>query len=82
MIVGTGGLGLMAIRLVKAVTGANIIALDLDDAKLKVAKKNGVDIIINSKKGDPVKAVMELTDKLGADAIIDFVSPKNLVFEI
>jgi hypothetical protein len=29
-----------------------------------------------------VKAVMELTDKLGADAIIDFCSPKNLVFEI
>src|SRR5918996_640546 len=82
VIVGTGGLGLMAIRLVKAVTGVNIIALDLDDAKLKVAKKNGADIIINSKKGDPVKAVMELTDKLGADAIIDFVSPKNLVFEI
>jgi alcohol dehydrogenase, propanol-preferring len=82
VIVGTGGLGLMAIRLVKAVTGANIIALDLDDAKLKVAKKNGADIIINSKKGDPVKAVMELTDKLGADAIIDFVSPRNLVFEI
>jgi propanol-preferring alcohol dehydrogenase len=82
VIVGTGGLGLMAIRLVKAVTGVNIIALDLDDAKLKVAKKNGADIIINSKKGDPVKAVMELTDKLGADAIIDFVSPKDLVFEI
>ena len=39
VIVGTGGLGLMAIRLVKAVTGVNIIALDLDDAKLKVAKK-------------------------------------------
>ena len=82
VIVGTGGLGLMAIRLVKAVTGVNIIALDLDDAKLKVAKENGADIIINSKKGDPVKAVMELTDKLGADAIIDFVSPKDLVFEI
>ena len=82
VIVSIGGLGLMAIRLVKAVTGVNIIALDLDDAKLKVAKKNGVDIIINSKKGDPVKAVMELTDKLGADAIIDFVSPKDLVFEI
>ena len=82
VIVGTGGLGLMAIWLVKAVIAANIIALDLDDAKLKVAKKNGADIIINSKKGDPVKAVMELTDKLGADAIIDFVSPKDLVFEI
>jgi alcohol dehydrogenase, propanol-preferring len=42
-------------------------------------KKNGANIIINSKKGDPVKGVIELTDKLGVDAIIDFVSPKNLV---
>jgi alcohol dehydrogenase, propanol-preferring len=79
VIVGTGGLGLMAIQLVKAVTGANIIALDLDDEKLKVAKKNGADIIINSKKEDPVKAVMELTDKLGADAIIDFVNASKTV---
>jgi hypothetical protein len=33
-----------------------------------------------SVKEDPVKAVMELINKLGGDAIIDFVSPKNLVF--
>ena len=39
VIVGTGGLGLMAIQLVKAVTGAKIIAMDLDDQKLDVAKK-------------------------------------------
>jgi Zn-dependent alcohol dehydrogenases len=31
VIVGTGGLGLMAIQLAKAVTGAKIIAMDLDD---------------------------------------------------
>ncbi len=31
-------------------------------------------------KEDPVKAVMELTNRLGGDAIIDFVSPNNLVF--
>jgi propanol-preferring alcohol dehydrogenase len=74
VIVGTGGLGLMAIQLAKAVTGAKIIAMDLDDRKLDVAKKNGADITINSKKEDPVKAVMELTDKLGADATIDFAS--------
>ena len=79
VIVGTGGLGLMAIQLVKAVTGANIIALDLDDEKLKVARKNGADNIINSKKEDPIKATMELTDKLGADAIIDFVNASKTV---
>lgn len=79
VIVGTGGLGLMAIQLAKAVTGAKIIAMDLDDRKLDVAKKNGADITINSKKEDPVKAVMELTDKLGADATIDFVNASKTI---
>jgi alcohol dehydrogenase, propanol-preferring len=79
VIVGTGGLGLMAIQLVNAVTGANIIALDIDDQKLEVAKKNGADNIINSKKEDPVKAIMELTDKSGADAVIDFVNASKTV---
>jgi alcohol dehydrogenase, propanol-preferring len=46
----------------------------LDDNKLKAAKENGADYIVNSKKEDAVKAIMELTQKLGADAIIDFVN--------
>lgn len=47
--------------------------MDLDDQnKVEVAKKNGANITINSKKVDPVKAIMELTGKLGADAAIDF----------
>jgi alcohol dehydrogenase, propanol-preferring len=79
VIVGTGGLGLMAIQLAKAVTGAKIIAMDLDDQKLGVAKKEGADIIVNSKKEDPVKAIMELTGKLGADAVIDFVNASKTV---
>jgi alcohol dehydrogenase, propanol-preferring len=79
VVVGTGGLGLMAIQLVKAVTGANIIAMDLDDQKLDVAKKNGAEITINSKKEDPVKAIMELTGKLGADAVLDFVNASKTV---
>jgi propanol-preferring alcohol dehydrogenase len=52
---------------------SKIIAMDLDDQnKVEVAKKNGANITINSKKEDPVKAIMELTDKLGADEAIDF----------
>lgn len=72
--VGVGGLGLMAIKLAKAVTGAKIISLDLDDNKLKVAKKNDANSVVNSRKEDPVKTVMELTDKTEADAVIDFVN--------
>ena len=78
VIVGAGGLGLMAMQIAKA-TGAKIIAMDLDDEKLGVAKNNGADNVINSKKDDPVKAVMELTNKLGADAVIDFVNASKTV---
>jgi alcohol dehydrogenase, propanol-preferring len=69
----------MAIQLAKTVTGARIITLDLDDEKLDIAKKNGADYTINSKKQDPLKAIMELTDKMGADAIIDFVNASKTV---
>jgi alcohol dehydrogenase, propanol-preferring len=79
VVVGAGGLGLMAIQLAKTVTGARIITLDLDDEKLDIAKKNGADYTINSKKQDPLKAIMELTDKMCADAIIDFVNASKTV---
>ena len=79
VIVGTGGLGLMAIQLAKAITGSRIIALDRDDEKLKAAKDNGAQDIINSTKEDAVKAVMELTGRMGADAVIDFVNASSTV---
>jgi propanol-preferring alcohol dehydrogenase len=61
----------MAIKLAKAVTGAKIISLDLDDNKLKVAKENDANSVVNSRKEDPVKTVMELTDKTRPDVVID-----------
>ena len=67
VIVGTGGLGLMAIQLAKG----------QEDQKLDVAKKNGATITINSKKEDPVKAIMVLTDKVGA--VLDFVNASSTV---
>jgi len=79
VIVGAGGLGLMAIQLAKAVSGSKIIAMDINDEKLGAAKQNGADAIVNSKKEDPVKAVMELTDKMGADSVLDFVNGSKTV---
>ena len=74
VIIGAGGLGLMAIQLAKAITGSTVIAMDLDDNKLKAAKENGADFIVNSKKENAITAIMEATQKLGADAVIDFVN--------
>jgi propanol-preferring alcohol dehydrogenase len=80
VVVGAGGLGLMAIQLAKAVTGARVIAMDLSDTKLNSAKKDGnADETINSSKEDPVKSVMSMTNGLGADAVIDFVNASKTV---
>ena len=80
VIVGAGGgLGLMAVQLAKAVTGARIIAMDLDIEKLKVAKENGADDTVSPREGDPIKRVMEMTDELGADVVIDFVNASKTV---
>lgn len=58
VVVGAGGLGLMAIQLAKAFIGARIIAMDIDDNKLQTAKNNGADIAVNSKNEDAaVKSV-------------------------
>jgi propanol-preferring alcohol dehydrogenase len=79
VVVGAGGLGLMAIQLAKAVFGARIIAVDLADDKLKVAKENGADETVNSKEEEPVQSIMGMTGKLGADAVIDFVNASKTV---
>jgi alcohol dehydrogenase, propanol-preferring len=79
IVVGAGGIGLMAIQSVKAITEARTIAMDIDDKKLQAAKSNGADVVINSKTQDPVKSVMELTDNLGADAVLDIVNASKTV---
>ena len=74
IIVGAGGLGLMAVQLAKAVTNAKIAIVDIDDKKLAEARRLGADETINSGAGDSVKGVKDITNNLGAEAVIDFVN--------
>jgi D-arabinose 1-dehydrogenase-like Zn-dependent alcohol dehydrogenase len=69
VVYGCGGVGLSAIQIATAL-GARVIAVDLDDRKLELAKKAGASDVINGKKTDPVKAVMDLTHG-GADVSVD-----------
>jgi threonine dehydrogenase-like Zn-dependent dehydrogenase len=69
VVYGCGGVGLSAIQIASAV-GARVIAVDLDDRKLELAKQVGATDVINGKKTDPVKAVMDLT-RGGADVSVD-----------
>jgi D-arabinose 1-dehydrogenase-like Zn-dependent alcohol dehydrogenase len=66
---GCGGIGLSAIHIAAAI-GATVIAVDLDDRKLELAKKVGAAHAINGKKTDAVKAIMDLTHG-GAQVAVD-----------
>ncbi|MDP4210111.1 MAG: zinc-binding alcohol dehydrogenase family protein [Bacteroidota bacterium] len=65
---GTIGMGALCATVRK---GATVIALDIDDAKLEVAKKFGATYTINSLKEDPKEAVMRYTNNEGASVAIE-----------
>jgi alcohol dehydrogenase len=72
-IVGAGPIGLAAIMTAKLFTPAHIVAIDLDDGRLEMARAFGADVAINNGTGAAVAAVQELTEGLGADVAIEAV---------
>jgi len=56
VISGVGGLGHLAVQYAKAM-GLNVVAVDVDDAKLEFARRLGASLTINAKTTDPVAAV-------------------------
>ncbi|MER6252998.1 S-(hydroxymethyl)mycothiol dehydrogenase [Streptomyces sp. NPDC001584] len=72
-VIGCGGVGDAAIAGARLAGAATIIAVDLDDRKLETAKKIGATHTVNSKRGDPVEAIRELTGGFGADVVIEAV---------
>ncbi|WP_209559791.1 NAD(P)-dependent alcohol dehydrogenase [Frigoribacterium sp. PvP032] len=72
VVIGTGGLGHVGIQILKALSGAQIIALDVSDEKLELATHVGADhVLISDEKA--ADGIRELTGGLGANAVFDFV---------
>ncbi len=74
VIFGAGGLGLMGVQIARAITNANIVCVDIDDAKLALAKELGADNVVNSKDPDAAQKIISLCNGKGADCVIDFVN--------
>lgn len=72
VVIGTGGLGHVAIQILRAVTGATVIALDVNDQKLGLAREVGAHHAMLSDAAAVAK-IKELTGGQGASAIFDFV---------
>jgi NAD+-dependent secondary alcohol dehydrogenase Adh1 len=78
VVIGAGGLGHIGVQCLKAMTPSEIIVIDPSEPALALARELGSDhtIIVDSTHVEKVK---ELTDGLGAEAIIDFVGEKGAI---
>lgn len=72
-IVGAGPVGLSALITSKLYSPKEIIIIDFDDNRLKVAKELGATYCVNPGKEDPVAAVMKITNGVGVDVALEVV---------
>jgi propanol-preferring alcohol dehydrogenase len=69
---GAGGLGISAIQLAKHLGAAQVFAVDINPAKLALAKRFGA-IAVDASAGNPVAQIQELTDGRGVDVALELV---------
>jgi S-(hydroxymethyl)mycothiol dehydrogenase len=72
-VIGCGGVGNAAIAGARLAGASTIIAVDIDDTKLAWAKDFGATHTVNSRQGDPVEQVRELTGGFGTDVVVEAV---------
>jgi NAD+-dependent secondary alcohol dehydrogenase Adh1 len=78
VVIGAGGLGHIGIQCLKALTAAEIIVTDPSEAALALAKELGAHHTVKV-DGSHVDTVKEITNGVGAEAIIDFVGERGAV---
>ncbi|MDR0892030.1 MAG: zinc-binding alcohol dehydrogenase family protein [Mediterranea sp.] len=79
LVIGCGMVGMGAI-IRASLRGAKVIASDLDDEKLALARRVGASYVINSKTENVHQRMQEITEGYGADVVIEAVgSPMTYV---
>lgn len=70
-IFGCGGVGINAVQ-IAAAFGATVVAVDVDERKLELARRLGASVTFNSKEADTVKGIRSLTGG-GVDVAFEIV---------
>ncbi|NLU70614.1 NAD(P)-dependent alcohol dehydrogenase [Streptomyces sp. HNM0574] len=72
VVIGAGGLGHVGIQLLRAMTASRVIALDVTEGKLELARTVGAHEALLSDDKAPAR-IRELTGGVGASVVLDFV---------
>jgi L-iditol 2-dehydrogenase len=73
VVVGSGMIGLFTVQLLRAAGCSQIIAIDLEDRKLEMAKRLGATTVLNPGRDDIPTRVRGLTEGRGADVAFEAV---------
>lgn len=73
VVVGSGMIGLLVVQAIRLAGASTVIAVDLEDSKLEIARSLGADYVFNPKKCDVAEEVQKLTDGAGADVALEVV---------
>ncbi|MCX6088925.1 MAG: galactitol-1-phosphate 5-dehydrogenase, partial [Candidatus Atribacteria bacterium] len=73
---GMGAIGLISVQWLKNLGCTNVVAVDIFDEKLELARTLGADYTINGKKTDAVKALLDYTQGKGVDIAIELAGSK------
>ncbi|APT72705.1 L-threonine 3-dehydrogenase [Thermosipho sp. 1063] len=76
LITGAGPIGLMAIQVAKAAGASLVITSEVDPLRIKMAKENGADIVIDPTKQDLIKSVYTITED-GVDILLEMSGNKK-----
>jgi len=68
-VVGLGFIGQLTVQMLKA-NGCRVIGVDLDRARLDLARAHGLDAALHPDDGDAAERIARLTDGYGADGVI------------
>lgn len=71
VVLGVGPMGMWCVQALAGKLLAGLIVIDVDDAKLEMAKKFGATHTINSRREDPVQRIAEITNRHMADFVIE-----------
>src|ERR1700719_532334 len=72
VVIGVGGLGLLAVQFLRSLCSARVIAVDSDATHLQLAKEHGADNTLPS-DGSTAERIRSLTSGAGANFILDCV---------
>lgn len=72
VVIGVGGLGHLAVQVLRATTAARIVAVDARESARALAERSGADLAIAPGPG-VAEAVREVSGGLGADVVVDCV---------